>query len=48
MSGPEHEHHHSHGSFADRLRHRIRPHSHDTADKVDSALESSREGLRAL
>lgn len=24
------------------------PHSHDTADKVDSALESSRVGLRAL
>ena len=25
-----------------------RPHSHDTADKVDSAMESSREGMRAL
>ena len=28
--------------------HRFMPHSHDSADKVDSALESSREGLRAL
>ncbi|MCY1141897.1 cation diffusion facilitator family transporter [Actinoplanes sp. Pm04-4] len=37
------EHHH-HGG----LRHLLKPHSHDTADKVDPALESSREGLRAL
>ncbi|GAA4607054.1 cation diffusion facilitator family transporter [Actinoplanes octamycinicus] len=27
---------------------KITPHSHDTADKVDSALESSRAGMRAL
>ncbi|GAB3157081.1 cation diffusion facilitator family transporter [Micromonospora sonneratiae] len=26
----------------------LTPHSHDTADKVDSALESSRAGIRAL
>src|SRR3954447_21844512 len=35
-----------------RLRHHIehlvRPHSHEAADKVDDALESSREGMRAL
>ena len=31
-----------------RLRHRLVPHSHDSADKIDPALESSREGLRAL
>jgi cation diffusion facilitator family transporter len=37
------EHHH-HGG----LRHLFKPHSHDTADKVDPALEASREGLRAL
>jgi cation diffusion facilitator family transporter len=43
----EHRHEHSHGRW-ERLRHRIMPHSHDSADKVDSALESSREGLRAL
>lgn len=41
----EHEHHHPHRHG---LRHLLTPHSHDTADKVDSALESSREGLRAL
>lgn len=31
-----------------RLRHRAVPHSHDPAGKVDSALETSRDGLRAL
>ncbi|MBO2449266.1 cation transporter [Actinomadura barringtoniae] len=30
-----------------RLTH-LRPHSHEAADKVDSALESSTEGMRAL
>jgi cation diffusion facilitator family transporter len=34
--------------LAHRLRHTVTPHSHDSADKVDSALESSRDGLRAL
>ncbi|MEU4164297.1 cation diffusion facilitator family transporter [Actinoplanes sp. NPDC026670] len=45
MRVAEHEHHHPHRHG---LRHLLKPHSHDTADKVDSALESSREGLRAL
>ncbi|MET7943893.1 cation diffusion facilitator family transporter [Streptomyces sp. NPDC005302] len=31
-----------------RLRHRLTPHSHDTADRVDAALESSARGMRAL
>jgi cation diffusion facilitator family transporter len=31
-----------------RVKHLITPHSHDSADKVDAELESSREGLRAL
>jgi cation diffusion facilitator family transporter len=31
-----------------RLGHLLRPHSHDSADKVDSALESSAIGIRAL
>ncbi|MGX7672242.1 cation diffusion facilitator family transporter [Plantactinospora sp. DSM 117369] len=31
-----------------RLGHLLTPHSHDTADKVDTALETSRAGLRAL
>jgi cation diffusion facilitator family transporter len=43
MSG----HRHHHGRFK-RVRHFVTPHSHDSADKVDSALETSREGMRAL
>jgi cation diffusion facilitator family transporter len=39
----DHQHHLRH-----RVRHLLTPHSHDSADKVDSALESSRDGLRAL
>jgi cation diffusion facilitator family transporter len=42
----DHDHHHAHHHKG--LRHRITPHSHDSAGKVDSALESSREGLRVL
>jgi cation diffusion facilitator family transporter len=30
------------------VRHVVTPHSHDTADRVDPALETSRAGLRAL
>ena len=41
------EHDHDEGWWG-RFRHRITPHSHDSADKVDPALESSRDGLRAL
>ena len=41
----EHEHG---GGWWDKIRHLVTPHSHDSADKVDSALESSRDGLRAL
>nr|BFE77363.1 hypothetical protein GCM10020092_106640 [Actinoplanes digitatis] len=43
----EHPHHH-HGGVWHRVRHVITPHSHDSADKVDSALEASRDGMRAL
>jgi cation diffusion facilitator family transporter len=44
-----HEHEHTHAPRGwDRLRHALTPHSHDSADKVDSAMESSRDGLRAL
>ncbi|BBB01186.1 putative cation efflux system protein [Actinacidiphila reveromycinica] len=51
--GHGHDHPHPHGGTARaRLRHRLahlaRPHSHEPMDKVDSALETSREGLRAL
>ncbi|MHC5907162.1 cation diffusion facilitator family transporter [Streptomyces sp. S6] len=41
----EHPHTHAHGH---RLRHLLRPHSHETADKLDPALESSARGMRAL
>jgi len=50
-------HDHDHGDHGDhggragrwhRLRHGITPHSHDATDKVDAALETSRDGIRAL
>ena len=31
-----------------KARHGLTPHSHDAADKIDSALEASRDGIRAL
>ncbi|MFI9612566.1 cation diffusion facilitator family transporter [Streptomyces sp. NPDC052023] len=44
-----HEHdHHSPTGLRHRLGHLLTPHSHDTAGKVDSALESSARGMRAL
>src|SRR5579859_5019499 len=45
------DHDHDHGAgggLLHRLQHLVTPHSHDTADKVDSALEASRDGMRAL
>ncbi len=47
--GPGHRHdrEHRHG-LRHRLGHLLAPHSHETADKVDSALESSARGMRAL
>jgi Co/Zn/Cd efflux system component len=30
------------------MRHALRPHSHEAADKVDAAMEASSEGIRAL
>jgi Co/Zn/Cd efflux system component len=44
---------HDHGasgrrSFAGRLTHVLRPHSHDAADSIDDALESSARGIRAV
>ncbi|HEY6740460.1 MAG TPA: cation diffusion facilitator family transporter [Actinopolymorphaceae bacterium] len=44
-------HPHDHGAgrgLWERLRHLLVPHSHDTADVVDGALEASRKGMRAL
>jgi cation diffusion facilitator family transporter len=58
-ASPDHDHgahEHGHGEHGHPQRsgllagllHRVRPHSHDTADKVDAAMEASAEGLRAL
>jgi cation diffusion facilitator family transporter len=45
----DHEHEHKHGSgFLAAIRDLIRPHSHDSATKIDSALESDERGVRAL
>ncbi|MEV6996899.1 cation diffusion facilitator family transporter [Streptomyces sp. NPDC093982] len=43
-----HPHDHSSTSLRHRLAHIFTPHSHETADKLDSALESSARGMRAL
>jgi cation diffusion facilitator family transporter len=40
--------HHSQPAALSKLVHWARPHSHEAADKVDSALEASAEGIRAL
>jgi cation diffusion facilitator family transporter len=46
-NGHSHSHGHGHG-LRRRMSHLLTPHSHETADKVDSALESSARGMRAL
>ncbi|MFF7732204.1 cation diffusion facilitator family transporter [Streptomyces sp. NPDC007984] len=50
---PEHGHgnppgHSRRWGLRHRMAHLLTPHSHDSADKVDSALESSARGMRAL
>ncbi len=43
------DHGHTHGtSLWARLKHVYHPHSHDSADSIDSALESSARGIRAV
>nr|BFD80619.1 hypothetical protein StreXyl84_00200 [Streptomyces sp. Xyl84] len=49
----DHDHGHRHGSgWWARARHEVahlvRPHSHEAMDKVDSVMETSREGMRTL
>ncbi len=45
----EHDHDHEHaGGLRGWLLALFRPHSHDAADSVDSALEASAEGIRAV
>ncbi|MCX4809459.1 cation diffusion facilitator family transporter [Streptomyces sp. NBC_01239] len=48
--GHDHPHPHDHSPTGLRhhLGHLLTPHSHETADKLDSALESSARGMRAL
>ncbi|MFE4050383.1 cation diffusion facilitator family transporter [Streptomyces sp. YIM B13518] len=48
--GPAHDHRHEHRRASPplRLTHLLAPHSHETADTLDSALESSARGVRAL
>src|SRR5215218_991046 len=43
--GPDHDHHHGVRGWLTGL---FRPHSHDSADSVDAALESSAQGIRAV
>lgn len=48
---PAHDHDHDHGhrsGIVGFIRTLIAPHSHDSADSVDSALESSAKGIRAV
>jgi cation diffusion facilitator family transporter len=45
--GHGHEHGQGSGALA-RVQHVLRPHSHEAADKVDTALEASSAGIRAL
>ncbi|GAA1841608.1 cation diffusion facilitator family transporter [Asanoa iriomotensis] len=42
------EHQHDEPGRWHRLRHALRPHSHDTADQVDRELEGSKAGIRAV
>jgi cation diffusion facilitator family transporter len=51
LAGHGHVPGHSHASrpaATGRLRHALRPHSHEAADKVDAAMEASAAGMRAL
>ena len=44
----DHGHDHGHGGVVGWLKEIFVPHSHDSADKVDSALEASKDGMRCL
>lgn len=52
QTGHGHGHHSTDDSRPRRawtaLTHHLTPHSHDTADRVDPAMQASREGMRAL
>lgn len=44
----DHDHHHHGGGLIGAAREIFAPHSHDHADSVDDALESSTQGIRAV
>jgi cation diffusion facilitator family transporter len=44
----DHDHEHAAGGLRGVLAGIFSPHSHDAGDSIDTALESSREGIRAL
>jgi len=53
----QHGHGHGHGHRSEsgriaalwhKVRHAVTPHSHDSADRLDSALETSKRGMRTL
>jgi cation diffusion facilitator family transporter len=41
-------HEHADAGVMARLRHALRPHSHEAADQVDAVMEASAEGMRTL
>ncbi len=52
-SSPGHTHGHGHAhsggpEVIERLRHVLRPHSHEAAGRMDASMEASAEGMRAL
>jgi divalent metal cation (Fe/Co/Zn/Cd) transporter len=55
-SAAGHDHGHRHGhehpepgpGLAARVRHLLRPHSHEAADQIDAAMETSKQGMRTL
>ena len=46
--GDHHHHHELPDGFLGKLRHQLRPHSHEHSSSVDAKLEASAEGMRAL
>ncbi|MFS2031775.1 cation diffusion facilitator family transporter, partial [Curtobacterium sp. CT11-45] len=43
-----HDHSHPHGGVRSFLQHLFVPHTHDSADSIDDAMEASAAGVRAL
>jgi len=47
-SGHGHEHPDPGSGLAARVRHLLRPHSHQAADQIDAVMEASKQGMRTL